>query len=65
MKALTMREGSIRRRSLRKIVTGTFVASALALALAGCGSGSSSGSGGNSGGGGTPTTAPSTGGTSF
>jgi hypothetical protein len=70
MKATTMLEGSTRRRSLRKIITGTVVAGAMALTLASCGSGGASGShgsggSGGGGGGGTPTTSPSTGGTSF
>jgi hypothetical protein len=66
MKATTMSQGSIRRKSLRKIITGTLVAGAMALTLASCGSGSSaSGGGGNGGGGGTPTSAPSGGGSSF
>jgi hypothetical protein len=49
MKATTMYRGSIRRHSLRKIISGTVVA----------------GGGGGSGGGGPTTTAPGTGGTSF
>jgi uncharacterized membrane protein len=70
MKATAMFEVSNRRRSLRKFITGTLVAGAMALTLASCGSGGGGGAAGGSGGGGgngggTPTTAPSTGGTSF